>query len=42
MKHICKNKTNAKKYATRMRRKGFNATTYPTKGKGYGVSVTRN
>jgi len=39
--HICSNKTNAKKYAARMRRKGFNATIFNVKGKGYGVSVTR-
>jgi len=39
--HICKNKTTAKAYASRMRRKGFNATIFNKKGKGYGVSVTR-
>ena len=40
--HTCKSKTNAKKYAKRMRKKGFNASIYNKKGKGWGVSVTRN
>lgn len=39
-----KNKTNAKEYATRMRKKGFNATLYKAKGttagKQWKVSVT--
>ena len=39
--HTCKNKSTAKKYASRMRKKGFDASVYPKKGKGYGVSVTR-
>ena len=39
--HICKTKASAKKYASRMRKKGFKATVYPIKGKGWGVSVTR-
>lgn len=39
--HICRTKKNAEKYARRMRRKGFKASTYNVKGKGYGVSVTR-
>jgi len=39
--HICKTKTTAKMYAARMRRKGFKATLFNKKGKGYGVSVTR-
>ena len=39
--HTCKNKSTAKKYAARMRKKGFDASVYPKKGKGYGVSVTR-
>jgi len=39
--HVCKNKTTAKKYAADKRKKGFKATIYPIKGKGWGVSVTR-
>ena len=39
--HTCKTKTTAKKYASRMRKKGFSASIYPLKGKGWGVSVTR-
>ena len=39
--HICRSKTGAKRYAARMRRKGFNATIFNVKGKGYGVSITR-
>jgi len=39
--HTCKTKTSAKKYAERMRKKGYNASVYPLKGKGWGVSVTR-
>jgi len=39
--HKCKTKTTAKKFASRMRKKGFNASLYPLKGKGWGVSVTR-
>jgi len=39
--HRCKNKTTAKRYAARMRRRGFNANVFNKKGKGYGVSVTR-
>lgn len=39
--HICKTKSSAKRYATRMRKKGFKASIYNVKGKGYGVSVTR-
>jgi hypothetical protein len=38
--HTCKTKTTAKKFATRARAKGFNATVSKKK-KGYGVSVTR-
>ena len=38
--HTCKTKSNAKEYAKRMRKKGFNAEIY-NKKKGYGVSVTR-
>lgn len=34
--HICRTKTNAKKYATRARAKGYNANVYGRK-----VSVTR-
>lgn len=41
MQHNSKNKTTAKQMAARMRKKGFNATVYNKKGKGYGVSVTR-
>jgi len=40
MEHRCKTKTSAKRYASRMRGKGFNASVYKKK-KGYGVSVTR-
>ena len=39
--HTCKNKSNAKKMAKRMRRKGFKASIFNKKGKGYGVSVTK-
>jgi len=39
--HTCKTKTSAKKYAARMRRKGYNASIFNKKGKGYSVSVTR-
>jgi len=39
--HVCKSKTSAKKYAARMRKKGFKASVYNVKGKGWGVSVTR-
>lgn len=39
--HKCKSKHSAKKYATRMRKKGFKASLYPLKGKGWGVSVKR-
>jgi len=39
--HKCKSKTSAKKYASRMRKKGFKANIYNIKGKGWGVSVTR-
>jgi len=39
--HKCMSKKNAKEYASRMRRKGFKASIYNVKGKGYGVSVTR-
>jgi len=35
-----KNKTTAKNFATRMRKKGFNASLYKAKGK-WKVSVTR-
>ena len=35
------NKTNAKRFATRMRKKGFNAGLYKKKS-GWCVSVTRN
>lgn len=35
-----KNKTNAKKFASQMRAKGFNANLYKAKGK-WKVSVTR-
>lgn len=38
--HTCRTKTTAKKFATRMRNKGFNATVSKKK-KGYGVSVTK-
>lgn len=38
--HTCKTKTNAKKFAERARKRGFNATVSKKK-KGYGVSVTR-
>jgi hypothetical protein len=38
--HQCRSKSTAKKYAMRMRNKGFNATVSKRK-KGYGVSVTR-
>ncbi|MGV9141626.1 MAG: SPOR domain-containing protein [Promethearchaeota archaeon] len=41
-----KNKENARKFATKMRKKGFNATLYQAKGttprKQWKVSVTRN
>lgn len=37
----CKTKMSAKKLASRMRKKGYEATVYDKKGKGYGVSVTR-
>jgi cell division septation protein DedD len=36
-----KNKENARKFATKMRKKGFNATLYQAKGKQWKVSVTR-
>ena len=39
--HTCKTKTSAQKYATRMRKKGYKASVYPKKGKGWGVSITR-
>jgi len=40
--HVCRNKSNARKYAKNMRDKGFNANIYPLKSKkGWGVSVTR-
>ena len=39
--HTCKTKSSAERYASRMRRKGFNATVYNKKGKGWGVSVNR-
>lgn len=39
--HSCRTKSNAERYAKRMRSKGFNASVFPKK-KGYGVSVTRN
>jgi hypothetical protein len=35
------NKRSAKKYAKRMRAKGYEATVYDRKGKGHNVSVTR-
>jgi len=38
--HTCKNKTTAKKYAAKMRKKGYKTSIYK-KEKGYGVSVTR-
>lgn len=38
--HTCKTKTTAKKFATRMRKKGFEASVFKRK-KGYGVSVTK-
>jgi len=38
--HRCKNKKNADDYASRMRKRGFNASVFKKK-KGYGVSVTR-
>lgn len=38
--HRCKNKTTAKAFASKMRKKGFKASIYK-KQKGYGVSVTR-
>jgi len=38
--HRAKNKTSAKKAATRARKKGFSASVFKKK-KGYGVSVTR-
>jgi hypothetical protein len=38
--HCARTKTSAKKMATRMRNKGFEASVYKKK-KGYGVSVTR-
>ena len=38
--HTCRNKKNAEAYASRMRKKGYNASVYK-KAKGYGVSVTR-
>jgi len=38
--HTCKNKSTAKKYAEKMRKKGFKASIY-NKQKGYGVSVRR-
>lgn len=41
MKHRCKTAASARKYAARARKKGFEATVYNVKGKGYGVSVTR-
>ena len=40
--HTYRTKTSAKKYASKMRKKGFNASVYPIKSKGWGVSVTRN
>jgi len=39
--HVCKNKRNAKRYASRMRRRGFKTTVFKRKSGGYGVSVTR-
>ena len=40
--HTCRTKSNARKYASRMRDRGFNANIYPLKTKkGWGVSVTR-
>jgi hypothetical protein len=39
--HTSKTKTAAKRKAARMRKKGFEASVYPKKGKGWGVSVTR-
>jgi len=38
--HTAYKKTNAKKLASRMRKKGFEASVYKKK-KGYGISVTR-
>lgn len=38
--HNCKNKTNARTFASKMRAKGFDASIYDKK-RGYGVSVTR-
>jgi len=38
--HNCRSKKTANRYASRMRRKGFNTSVFKKK-KGYGVSVTR-
>ena len=38
--HTCKNKKNAEAMASRLRKKGLNASVYKKK-KGYGVSATR-
>lgn len=39
--HRAKNKTTAKMMAARMRRRGFKASVFNPKGKGFAVSVTR-
>lgn len=39
--HNSHTKASAKKLASRFRKKGFKATVYNPKGKGYKVSVTR-
>jgi len=40
VEHRCRTKTSAKKYAKKMRKRGFKASVYK-KRKGYGVSVNR-
>ena len=39
--HKTKTKTSAKQMAARFRKKGFRATVFNPKGKGFAVSVTR-
>ena len=39
--HKSQTKSGAKKLASRFRKKGFKATIFNPKGKGYSVSVTR-
>jgi len=39
--HTCQTKTNAKKMAKRLRKKGLNVSIYKIKGGKWGVSATR-